>query len=79
MAIVTRNTESAEWTPAAVRSVLERGTLPEWRKLFADAQGDPKVLEVLDTQVNNPTPLEHPEEHNPYPLAAHLVKVIKAA
>ena len=62
-----------------MRSVLERGTLPEWRGLFAAAQSDPAVLKVLEEQVSQPTPREFPEELNPYPLAAHLISMLKAA
>jgi hypothetical protein len=60
-----------------VRSVLERGTLPEWRELFKAAREDTHVLDLLESQVNVPTVLEHPEECDPYPLARHLAEVIR--
>jgi len=75
--IVTRNTVSMEWTPAAVRSVIERGGIADWRRLFGDAARSSKVLLLLEQQVSQPTPPEFAEETNPYFLAAHLVAKIK--
>ena len=45
----TRNITATEWSLAAIRSVIERGGLNEWREMFAAGDKDPEgASRILD-------------------------------
>ncbi len=42
-----RHINTTEWTSEAIFSVLERGDLPEWKKLMKAARADEKLAEKI--------------------------------
>ena len=42
-----RHLKSTNWTLEAIDSALERGSLADWRELFADARKDKKIAEKI--------------------------------
>ncbi len=42
-----RHLKTINWTLEAIDSALERGSLADWRELFADARKDRKIAEKI--------------------------------
>lgn len=42
-----RHLKTNEWTLAAIDSAIERGSLEDWRELFAAAGDDKKIAESI--------------------------------
>jgi hypothetical protein len=56
------------WTKAAIDSVLERGDLADWRRLFAAARADRNIAQaIMDVAT-------HHHMRGVLPIVEHLVK-----
>lgn len=74
--ITTRNLDSATWNEATIRSVIERGDLPQWKEMFAAGAADPAVAEKIVRVAKLPegTPID---ECSPPEVLASILAPLK--
>lgn len=70
--VSTRNLDPTAWTEATIRSVIERGDLPDWQAMFAAGAADNSVAEIIVSVSRLPEGIPMSELSPPEVLAAEL-------